>query len=170
MISVYVVMTDQLKDIAAAGAEHPVFGGLFDQGTVAALTGFGTDVADEIGQVCREVDLDGTRLRVATISLDTSTADDLRELLEGEASAAAVCVVLAGTGSDPLPPLLVVAGTVVPAMGVVPDCDRARLVVTFEHLVGQPDPDQDSLFTEPAVPESLMEEQLSERLKQLYGE
>jgi hypothetical protein len=170
VISVYVGKTDQLTDIARLGPAHPVFGGLFDQGTVAALCGLGTDVPAAITRVCRQVDPDGTRLHVAEIPHDLGESDGVRALLESKAAAAAVCVVLAGDAQDGPHPLVVVSGTIVPAMGVVPDCDLARLRATLAHLAGRPEPDSESLFTEPAVPDSLMEEQLSERLKQLYGE
>jgi hypothetical protein len=169
-VSVFVGATDQLADIARQAAAHPAFGFLFDLGTVAALTRVVGDVPREITRLCEQADPAGTCFEMISLSPD-ALADHvaLRGELERRAAASAVCVVLVPDKSE-LPPLVLVCGATVPSMGVQAECDPKRLLATFAYLAGTPSPDDDSLFTEPTVAASIMEEKLSDRLKQLYGE
>lgn len=168
--TVYLAVTDQIADVVRDGADHSVLGALFDLGTVAALTGYEQDPAAQITRLCRQADPEGGTLRLTTLSDDRLRAGtDLRAELEKGIADAAVCVILVPPDAAQ-PPLALVSGVVLPAMGVTADCPPERLLATFRHLAGSPEWQTETLFTETVVPASIMEEQLSERLRQLYGE
>jgi hypothetical protein len=147
------------------GAAEEVLGGLADVGTTAELAvecARGSTL-EAVAALCARLG----PIRVVHASIDTAdSATHLRAEIEARSARESVFAILIADGASPC---VVVAGPDLPAMGPASRCDLAQLDASLRYALGDLDMDAESLFTEP-VSLADGDEQLLERLRQLYGE
>lgn len=152
-----------LEELKRQGAAHPVLGKLLNGGSSCEVDG----VAAEI--------LDAARAAAAETGLPLSVAGDLggedAAGLERLAGSAALCVIVSG-GAEKSRPLAVLYGRSLPALGTIPACTVGDLQSTWISLAGGTPKGggRHLLHEQPEAWDPDLEQQLTQRLRQLYGE
>jgi hypothetical protein len=150
-----VIATLTVPDLAEAtrpGASHPILGPLLAGGSYCTVE---ADAA-EILAAAR-----------AVAGLSFVDAEDPRSASER----AALCLIVAD-GSARSRPLATLHGRSLPALGAIPRCTVQDLVCTWTALLGgEPQGGRHLLHEQPeAAWDPRIERQLTQRLRQLYGE
>ncbi|MGI8666653.1 MAG: hypothetical protein ACR2N4_11575 [Jatrophihabitans sp.] len=165
--TVYLVQTDDVATIEAAGPRHPALGRLFDIGTSAALAGIDSERAYAAlaellqGEPAGLFSLEHARWDGAAVPTEAERA------INAAAESSGVFVLLCGRPAQL--PLALAAGPRLPSMGRTAPADPATLLRSVRFAAGASELDG-SLFAEPAFDGAAEEARLRERLRQLYGD
>jgi hypothetical protein len=145
-----------LEEVTRQGSSHPVLGRLLHGGSYCRIAGAG---AAEVLAAAKEVQ---------GVSIRDSPDADLADLADlGERGA--LCVIAAdGTAASPL---VVLYGRGLPALGAIAPCTVQDLQATWAALAGgTPREGRHLLQEQPEAWDAQLERQLTQRLRQLYGE
>jgi len=150
-----VVASLTVPDLAAAirqGSSHPVLGPFLDGGSHCAV---GADVVEI---------LDAARAVEGLSFLHDPDPESLRRTGER----AVLCLIVADGVSRPL---AILYGRSLPVLGTIPACTVADLRSTWTALLGGvPQGGRHLLHEQPEAWDPQIERQLTQRLRQLYGE
>jgi hypothetical protein len=158
-----------LEELKRQGAAHPVLGRILNGGSWCEVNGIPATAEGVEGIV------EAVRAAAAETGLPLSLADDLgREDaagLERLGGSAALCVIVSD-GAGRSRPLAVLYGRSLPALGAIPACTVQDLQSTWISLAGGTPKGggRHLLHEQPEVWDPDLEQQLTQRLRQLYGE
>jgi hypothetical protein len=148
-----------VPNLHSAGASHPILGPFLNGGSYCAVEG--TDVAEILSAARQAAGEEGMPLLV--VGGRPAPSDLLRT-----AQRAALCLLVSNGGS---PPLAVFYGRGLPALGSIPPCKLRDLQTTWAALTGgAPREGRHLLQEQPEAWDPQLERQLTQRLRQLYGE
>lgn len=158
-----VIATLTIPDLAEAtrqGASHPLLGFFLNGGSHCVVDG--VTGAAEILDAARATAAEGLPVSV----LGEPAAEDLR----GAGERAALCLVVTD-GVAGSRPLAILYGRSLPALGSIPPCAVQDLQGTWTALAGgTPKGGRHLLHEQPQEWDPQLERQLTQRLRQLYGE
>ena len=152
-----------LEELKRQGAAHPVLGKLLNGGSSCEVHGAAAEV------------LDAARAVAAETGLPVTAAGDLggegAAGLERRGGGAALCLIVSD-GAGRSGPLAVLYGRSLPALGTIPACTLEDLRSTWISLAGGTPQGggRHLLHEQPEAWDADLEQQLTQRLRQLYGE
>lgn len=150
-----------LRERVRQGASHPLLDPFLDAGTWCTVDG--VEGAAEILAAARQAAEAGLPLLVLG---DGAAPSDLLRV----GQRAALCLIVADLAARSRP-LAVLYGRHLPALGAVPSCTVRDLRHTWTALAGgMPDEGRHLLQEQPETWDPHLERQLTQRLRQLYGE